>query len=85
MNKFASFKQNLSSMFPATAKKLVKAASVEQTGKGTRNINSVKAHPELEMVGNPDNVKFVNKTEHLLEHQGNFRNPTEGPLIYRKY
>ena len=45
------------------------------------HINNVKDHPE--MAGNPNNVEFLNKTEHLESHGGNYRNMTEGPLLNR--
>ncbi len=45
------------------------------------HINNVKDHPE--MAGNPNNVEFLNKTEHLEVHGGNYRNMTEGPLLNR--
>lgn len=44
--------------------------------------NSVNGHPE--MARDPSNVRFVRgRAEHLSEHGGNFRNPTEGPLVER--
>lgn len=46
------------------------------------HINSVKDFPHL--AGNPDNVTFMTRKEHLLEHFGNWRNKTEGPLLNRK-
>ena len=46
------------------------------------HINNVKHHPEL--AGNPENVIFVTRQEHLLKHGGNFRNKTTGPLMHRK-
>jgi hypothetical protein len=46
------------------------------------HINDVSNHPKLS--GVPDNIKFVKgRAQHLEEHGGNFRNPTEGPLIKR--
>ena len=46
------------------------------------HINSVQKHPML--AGDPDNIKFVrDRREHLGEHGGNYRNPTEGPTIKR--
>ncbi len=32
----------------------------------------------------PDNVKFMTRKDHLLEHFGNWRNKTEGPLLKRQ-
>lgn len=46
------------------------------------HINSVNGHPE--QAGNPDNVEFVKRTEHLQRHGGDFRNSTEGQLVNRK-
>ncbi|BCB02124.1 hypothetical protein [Bacillus sp. KH172YL63] len=46
------------------------------------HINSVKDHPGEQ--ANPDNIKIVkSKQEHLAEHGGDFRNPTEGELVDR--
>ena len=46
------------------------------------HINSVNGHPEL--ARDPNNIRFANgRTEHLELHNGNWRNPTEGPLIRR--
>lgn len=45
------------------------------------HINNVKDHPS--MAGDPNNIEFLNKTEHLDVHNGNYRNKTEGPLIDR--
>jgi RHS repeat-associated protein len=45
------------------------------------HINSVKGHSEL--AGNPDNVRFVTRQENLRLHDGDWRNPTTGPLIDR--
>ena len=45
------------------------------------HINNVKDHPEL--AGNPDNITFLNKSEHLSKHGGNFRNETHGDLLDR--
>jgi hypothetical protein len=46
------------------------------------HINDVSTNPKL--AGNPDNIKFVKgRQEHLKEHDGNFKNPTSGPLIPR--
>ena len=45
------------------------------------HINNVKDHPS--MAGDPNNIEFLNKTEHLDAHNGNYTNKTEGPLIDR--
>jgi hypothetical protein len=45
------------------------------------HINSVEAHPRL--ADHPDNIKFVNRKEHLKEHHGDFRTPTFGKLVNR--
>ena len=45
------------------------------------HINNVKDHPS--MAGDPNNIEFLNKSEHLDAHNGNYRNKTEGPLIDR--
>ena len=46
------------------------------------HINSVKAHPEL--AKDPNNISFVKgRKDHLQQHNGNFRNPTEGKLLNR--
>jgi len=58
---------------------LIKTGKVK--GYHGHHINSVKANPEE--AGNPDNIKFVTPEEHLEEHNGNYRNKTEGPLIQR--
>lgn len=42
----------------------------------------MNGHPE--QAGNPDNVEFVKRTEHLQRHGGDFRNSTEGQLVNRK-
>jgi hypothetical protein len=47
------------------------------------HINSVKGHQE--MAGNPANIRFVTRNEHLYEyHQGNWRNPSSGVLMTRE-
>ena len=58
-------------------KELVETGKVK--GYQGHHINNVKDHPE--MAGNPNNVEFLNKTEHLESHGG--RNMTEGPLLNR--
>ena len=45
------------------------------------HINNVKDHPS--MAGDPNNIEFLNSTEHLQAHGGNYKNPTEGNLINR--
>ena len=35
---------------------------------------SVEEYPELQ--GNPDNIQFLSREEHLAAHEGNFQNPT---------
>jgi hypothetical protein len=46
------------------------------------HINSVNGHAE--MAGNPENIKFVDgQKANLVEHGGDFRNVTEGPLMNR--
>lgn len=34
--------------------------------------------------GNPDNIKFFSKSEHLVEHGGHWKNKTTGPLANRR-
>jgi hypothetical protein len=46
------------------------------------HVNNVSDHPE--MAGDPNNVKFVPEGPgHLAEHDGDYRNPTSGPLLNR--
>ena len=45
------------------------------------HVNSVNAHPHL--ASNPDNIAFFKRGDHLLQHSGNWRTPTSGPLIPR--
>ena len=45
------------------------------------HINNVKDHPEL--AGDPNNIRFVKRGEHLDAHGGNFRNETHGELLNR--
>ena len=45
------------------------------------HINNVKDHPEF--AGNPNNIEFVKRPEHLDAHGGNFRNETHGELLNR--
>ncbi len=45
------------------------------------HINNVKDHPL--MAGDPNNIEFLNKAEHLDAHGGNYKNMTEGSLVNR--
>ena len=45
------------------------------------HINNVSHHTEQQ--SNPDNIKFVTRQEHLLEHKGDFRNETKGEMYDR--
>jgi len=47
-------------------------------GHHQKNVNH---HPEHQ--ANPDNVKFYNPKEHLKQHDGNFRNKTDGEMVDR--
>ncbi len=40
------------------------------------HMKSVKAYPEL--AGDPNNIQFLTRSEHLKAHGGNWRNPTHG-------
>jgi hypothetical protein len=63
------------------AKELLENGKVK--GYEGHHINNVNDHPQL--AGNPDNIKFVHgRSEHLKEHDGNFKNKTSGKLIKRK-
>jgi len=42
------------------------------------HINNVKHHPD--QAGDPNNIEFVNRKEHLERHNGNFKNKSTGPL-----
>lgn len=65
----------------AEKKELLETGKVK--GYEGHHINSVKDNPN--MARNPDNVKFVKgRTDHIVEHGGNFRNQTFGDLIKRK-
>ena len=73
-------------MTPGTRKwSLTQKQELLKTGKVKgfegHHINSVKGHPEH--AGNPNNIEFVTRKEHLKRHGGNFRNPTRGNLINR--
>lgn len=64
----------------AEKKELLETGKVK--GYEGHHINSVKDNPHL--AGDPRNIKFVKgRAEHLKEHGGNFRNPTQGNLIKR--
>lgn len=39
-----------------------------------QHMRSVEIHPEEQ--GNPDNIQFLSRKEHLAAHDGNWRNPT---------
>jgi RHS repeat-associated protein len=60
-------------------------AELKETGrvKGYygHHINNVADHAEMARV--PDNIKFVDKFEHLAEHKGTWQNETTGQLIGR--
>ncbi len=45
------------------------------------HINSVGSNPQD--CGDPDNIEFVTRAEHLARHNGNFRNPTWGEKLDR--
>lgn len=45
------------------------------------HINNVKDHPG--MAGEADNIEFVDKSEHLDRHGGNYKNKTTGDKINR--
>jgi len=47
-------------------------------GQEWHHINNVKDHAD--MAGNPNNIEFVTKKEHLQKHGGNFKNKTTGSL-----
>ena len=61
-------------------KELIETGKVK--GFEGHHINNVKEHPDL--AGNPDNIKFLKRSEHLQEHGGNFRNETHGELLNRQ-
>lgn len=66
---------------PAQIKKLLDTGRVQ--GYEGHHSNSVNGHPE--QARNPNKVRFVNgRTQHLQLHDGNWRNPTEGPLMNRR-
>jgi len=43
------------------------------------HMKSVKGYPEL--AGDPSNIQFLTRQEHLLAHGGNWRNITHGRYI----
>ena len=43
------------------------------------HMKSVKAYPEL--AGDPNNIQFLTRKEHLLAHGGNWRNTTHGRYV----
>ncbi len=47
------------------------------------HIKSVNGHTK-KWAGDPRNIKFVTRKEHIREHKGNFRNETKGNLIDRQ-
>lgn len=59
---------------------------IEATGKVRgvegHHINSVAENPSMQ--ADPNNIEFcLDRKEHLKKHNGNFQNPTTGPLIDR--
>ena len=46
------------------------------------HMKSVKGYPEL--AGDPTNIQFLTRSEHLRAHRGNFRNITHGWFNYRQ-
>lgn len=61
----------------AEIKELLETGKV--AGYKGHHINNVASHPE--MAGDPNNINFVR--DHIGAHDGNFRNPTSGPLVNR--
>jgi RHS repeat-associated protein len=47
------------------------------------HINSV--HNNQHLAGNPDNVKFMTRSEHFKEHGFNWRTSTDGALLNRQF
>jgi len=64
----------------------VEKQEIQETGKAQgyegHHINNVKDHPN--QAGNPANVEFVTRKEHLNVHQGNFKNKTTGEFKNRE-
>jgi len=50
-------------------------------GQEGHHIDNVKDHPEK--AGDPNNIEFVTRKEHLQKHDGNFKNKTTGPAKER--
>ncbi len=50
-------------------------------GQEGHHINNVKDHPDK--AGDPNNIEFVTRKEHLQKHNGNFKNKTTGQLKNR--
>tara|TARA_R110002124_G_scaffold287024_2_gene469952 strand:- start:1589 stop:2566 length:978 start_codon:yes stop_codon:yes gene_type:complete len=63
------------------AKQLLNNGKVK--GYDGHHIFNVKHHPYA--AGDPDNIEFLTRTEHLRAHFGNWRNKTKGKLIKRGY
>jgi hypothetical protein len=49
------------------------------SGYDGHHINDVSTYPELQ--ADPNNITFLTKEEHILAHNGNFRNYTNGEVI----
>lgn len=64
---------------PTEIKELLETGKV--SGYEGHHINSVSSHPEL--ASDPNNIVFKTKEEHLMEHNGDFHNPTSGELVNR--
>ena len=60
-------------------KELLEKGKVE--GYQGHHVNSVKDHPEL--AGDPNNIEFQTRKDHLESHDGDWRNPTAGELVDR--
>lgn len=73
---------------PEQVKELLLTGKVK--GYEGHHINSVKHilnnnpfQEALKQIADPDNVKFVTRSDHLKLHFGNFRNETTGTLLIR--
>ncbi len=55
---------------------------VKVKGYQGHHMKSVKGYPDL--VGNPANIQFLTRKEHLAAHNGNFRNITHGKFDYSR-
>jgi hypothetical protein len=64
---------------PLELDELLKTGKVK--GIEGHHIFNVADFPEL--AGNPNNIKFLTRIEHLAEHGGNFANKTTGTLVDR--